>query len=549
MNKLVDKIKYNILYNKIEYPLLHVVKQKDYSFFKTKEIIFEQRDVISFEDFNLGSKKYNTIVLEDIESIPLEIFRVLNNDGVVYFFVNNEENLIDDLYRYFKFVNTNVFKLNFEFIPESRKELVHLSSNNDKSIKLVSASNYNPIVFDTTTSISVDYLNSYLERFFVSNELFISNSNELKSIKEDFIKCIRRDDILSQKQKVIKSTINNLLIKDKQNSEIINKNRSKLYNYENYINILLTKLEDKEYLDFSNQIDMIERLINYNIDSIENYIALNKNFLKSKSEEPRNSFTLEIKTSSKNINEIKKLYEEHNEFVIQNNQYVSEISHLKFDIKETIEEKKELILTIKELEKQINELESKKDIYFNGVLNDFKEKSEEEIVSLKEINKKLYKEIDNLNLTIKKIEDKNKKNILILDEKTVLIQKLNAKIDALKEEIDLKENLVNKKNLIIKDKDNSINLLEDSIVNKDKLYNNLKKEFEESTEKMNSNYYKELYDNLEKEYKKLKRKYRESINTNQEYKSEIEQYEIKIQELIGYNERITKDIDIDIDDF
>jgi len=551
MNRLIKKIKYNILYNKVEYPLLHIVNKDDYSFFETRDVMFEQRDLVTIENLNTNNKKYNTIILENIEVFHLELLRLLTDDGTLYLFTDNEEKIQFELSKYFKFIKLNIFKLNLEFIPDKSNNLTQFSSNDkDKEdIKLVVASNLQALNFTNITSLSMNYLNTYLDKFFIDKELYLEKNELLKVFSEKLNQYQEKEEFLYQKQKIMKEAVNDLLIKINKNNKQIYSNQVKLSCYKDYTKFFVNNLNNDVYVNELDDIKYLEQLINVNIDLISNNLILNKEILRNKSNISSSVFTVKIESSSKNLDELKKLYKENNELINQNNLYVSEISHLKFDIKEVTEENKELIKTIKEFEVQVNDLDNQKNTYFNGMLEEFKKDNQKKIDLVVEKNKKLNKEIDELTNKVKKIEEKNKKNLTLLDEKGVLIQKLKLKIDEIKKDNYLKDELVNKKNLILRENDNKIAVLLDDINKKELLCNKLKKELKENNDKINSTYYKELYDNLEKKYKKIKNKNKELVNITQDYKKEMEQYEIKIQELIGYNERITNEIDIDLDNF
>ncbi len=548
MNKLIKKIKYNILYKKINYPLLQIVKKDEYSFFDTKEILFEQKDICTLKDLISINKKYNTIIIEEPEDFPTEIIKLLNKDGVLYVFTTQNDKLLFELSKYFKFVKENILNIKMEIIPEENKNIIEFSSSDTSQvINLITANNFEPVKINNSALLSMNYLNSYLKKDFVERDEFLKEIKTHELLKTKLIKFKKTENILLQKQKVIKSTINDFLNKILQNENIINKNNKTLTKYKSYIDTLINILITHKNFSDLNEINNLDKLVKTNMDLINSYVKLNREIQKNKSETPRSSLKIIIEESSGNLDEIKKLYEENNNLIEQNNLYVSEISHLKFDIDEVNEKNKELIILVKELENQLKELESQKDMEFSEILKTIKKEYEQKVLQLLEKNKKLNKEFNDLNHKVEKLGEKNIKNLSLLDEKSVLIQKLKLKLEKIKEDINLKEELLNKKNLIIREHENRIAVLEDEIKNKDLLYVNLKKELNENNKKINSTYYKELYDDLQKKYKKIKNKNKELVNITQDYKREIEQYEIKIQELVGYNERITRDIDIDLD--
>lgn len=549
MNKLIKKIKYNILYKKIEYPLLQIVKEKEYNFFNTKERLFEQKDILTDNNLISTNKKYNTIILEEINYLPLELLKLLNDNGTLYFFTNKTDELSHELSKYFKFISINTFNINLEIVPKNSKDLVEFSLNNSNSINLIIASNFEQLKIKHSSLLSMSYLNTYLEKNFIERNKYLKEIKKQELIKNNFIKFKNREQILLQKQKFIKSVINDFSMKVLKNQDIINKNSIKLIKYENYIHFLIKLLNTPKSSTNLSEINSLNRLIKTNIDLINSYVKLNKEIQENKSNTKRNALKIVIQKSSKNLDKIEKLYEENNNLITQNNLYVSEISHLKFDIDEVNAKNKELITIVKELETQSKDFESKKDIEFTDTLKKIKKENEKKILQLLEKNKKINNDFENLNNKMEKLREKNIKNLSLLDEKGVLIQKLKLKIDEFRKENILKEELLNKKNLIIREHENRIAILEDEIKNKDLLFLNLKKELKENNEKINSTYYKELYDNLQKKFNKLKNKNKELLDINQDYKKEIEEYEIKIQELIGYNERITKNIDIDLDEF
>ncbi len=549
MNKLIKKIKYNILYKKIEYPLLQVVKEKEYDFFNTKERLFEQKDIATDNNLILTNKKYNTIILEELNYFPLELLKLLNDNSILYFFTNKTAQLSHELSKYFKFINISTFNINLEIIPQESKDLVEFSLSNSNSINLIIANNFEQLKINHSSLLSMSYLNTYLEKNFIEKNKYIKETKKRELIKNKFIKFKNRENILLQKQKFIKSVINDLSIKVLKNQDIIKKNNIKLIKYENYIHFLIKLFNTKEDISSLGEINNLDKLVKTNIDLINNYVKLNREIQENKSNAKRDSLRIIIQKSSKNLDKIEKLYEENNDLIEQNNLYVSEISHLKFDIDEVNEKNKELITIVKELEIQLKDFESKKDIEFTNTLKKIKKENERKLLQLLEKNKKISNDFENLSKKIEKLGEKNIKNLSLLDEKGVLIQKLKLKIDEFRKENTLKEELLNKKNLIIREHENRIAILEDELKNKDLLLLNLKQELNENNKKINSTYHKELYDNLQKKYNKLKNKNKEVIDINQDYKKEIEEYEMKIQELIGYNERITKNIDIDLDDF
>ncbi|MBN2694733.1 hypothetical protein JXR93_08725, partial [bacterium] len=150
-------------------------------------------------------------------------------------------------------------------------------------------------------------------------------------------------------------------------------------------------------------------------------------------------------------------------------------------------------------------------------------------------NSELEKNIEDLIEQNKKIEKNSKDKSELIDQRDQIIQKLKTQIIKLKEDKEEQEKinmLQNQEVAVMKSKVNELELSNSELL----------KQIDEIKTEQEQSYFRMLSETLENEIETLKKRNKQLSTLYKESTDEQKRYEMKIEELIGYNERMKEEL-------